>query len=273
MLLCSNYAPHEQGCPNLASIYCDQSADYQKCDENHPCSECVRRGTECRFLQARERVRPLGELRKADLKIAYRPMPGQASIGPIAFQPVGLQMEHLVLLHHYTVSTSGTLAFRGSTRPVWEVAIPREAYGHGFLMDCLLAVSAQHLSFLYGDIERSLHYQSISAHHQNRALAGYWAVLSNTNTPENCPALYAASAMVIVFACAPDMRAKLSAIDRVVGLFRTCAGVAILLRQWRKRILGTALAPLIQISTEDKGKVYVTTWRYQIHQFQRAYRV
>lgn len=164
-------------------------------------------------------------------------------------------MEHLALLHHYTVSTSGTLAFRGLTRSVWEVAIPREAYGHGFLMDCLLAVSAQHLSFLYGGIERSLHYRSISAHHQNRALAGYWAVFSNANTPENCPALYAGSAMVTVFACAPDVRAKVSAIDRVVGLFRTCAGVAILLRQWRKRILGTALAPLMQISNEDKGKV------------------
>ena len=163
----------------------------------------------------------------------------------------GLQLEHLSLLHHFTVSTSATLGFRQLTREVWQTSIPREACSHEFLMHGILAASAQHLAFL--DPDRKAYFQVLSAHHQNRAIAGYKSVVG-AEVAQYATPLYAFSAIVVIFVCSgssADWQGASSPIDRLLHFFRTCTGVEILLRRWRGKVVNSSLAPLMQLGPSE----------------------
>jgi hypothetical protein len=109
-------------------------------------------------------------------------------------------MKDLELLHHYTTSTSLTLARgRKEHEEVWKITVPQLALDYPFLMHGLLAISALHLAYLRP--ERQHEYAIIAANHENIALPFFRTNTSNISE-RNCSAVFAFSGLVIIYAMA-----------------------------------------------------------------------
>ncbi|KAK1830463.1 hypothetical protein QBC39DRAFT_391922 [Podospora conica] len=110
----------------------------------------------------------------------------------------------LELLHHFTVYTSKSLFPSLSSTPdernkIWEIAAPKEAFTHVFLLHQLLAIAAFHLAYL--EPHRRKKYAVQASQHQSMAIQGVRAALSNIS-PHNCHSLFAASALLFISALA-----------------------------------------------------------------------
>lgn len=108
-------------------------------------------------------------------------------------------MQDLELLHHFTTETCFTTSNRTESHLLWRVTVPKEAFGHDFLMRAILATSALHLSHLRpADAE---HYRHIAHSHQDRALSTFQSIMPNISQ-FNCHASFAFSSLVVVHAFA-----------------------------------------------------------------------
>ncbi|KAK2045600.1 hypothetical protein LZ31DRAFT_464197 [Colletotrichum somersetense] len=98
-----------------------------KCDESHPCRNCLRRNEAC--VPSPKTSSP----EAADTLPARAPLD---SSGPV-------NLLHMELFHHFQHVTIPTLCFA----EVWPSAVPL-AFKEEYLMTAMLAVSARHLSIL-----------------------------------------------------------------------------------------------------------------------------
>ena len=102
------------------------------------------------------------------------------------------------LLHHYTTTTSVTLATGQPAQIVWQEAIPQLAASHRFLVHGILAITSLHMARLRGDAEDKETLIATAASQLNIALSLFRHVITNV-TAENCEALFAFSYLVCVF--------------------------------------------------------------------------
>jgi hypothetical protein len=109
-------------------------------------------------------------------------------------------MRDLELLHHYTTSTYVTLTRgRKEHEKVWQETVPQLALEHEFLMHGILALSALHLA--HKRLVDSKQYSTIAANHEGFALPLFRSNASRI-TRENCTAVFAFSALVVIYAMA-----------------------------------------------------------------------
>ena len=138
--------------------------------------------------------------------VATAPSPIQPPPPPVepALNPLNAAMlQDLELMHQWTQFTALTMAFEPRVEEIWQVALPREAARHAFLMHGLLAVAALHLALdpKTVAVHRRRHYRDLGTRHHTAALALYRPVLTAV-TPANCHALfgYSCVAPAIAFA-------------------------------------------------------------------------
>jgi hypothetical protein len=187
---------------------CDVS-DANQCDEGRPsCGRCRRSDGQCSLafltpisFQKPKRTRPEG---------------GQnLTCSPQYFQPAFMDTDSLELFHHYTTATCLILS-RSRNIDIWQVAIPRMALQHAFLMHGILALSALHLSRMQPLRTRKLTF--LASAHEQAALPSFRKHISQSlnlnNNNETCDAVFSFSGFVIPFILASES----ASMSRIPGL-------------------------------------------------------
>ncbi|KAG0647972.1 hypothetical protein D0Z07_5685 [Hyphodiscus hymeniophilus] len=135
---------------------------------------------------------------------AQTPQSATSSMIPMYRTPTEILRSHtspgpgrlleLKLMHHYTASTSQTLADKSAQKVAWQVNIPSIAYDAQYLMDAILAVSALHLRALNPDDQALVR---ASHGYMASALAQYSSLLRDGGLSEfNAEALFSTSALI-----------------------------------------------------------------------------
>ncbi|KAF6811612.1 sterol uptake control protein 2 [Colletotrichum sojae] len=129
------------------------------------------------------------------------------SVSPIALSPFSFvttvshsdipnfTLHDLGLMHHWTISTSNTIAANEKLGPIWQVLMPKIASQHEFLMHGILCLSATHLSHEKGYMKTSF-IKEAAAHH-NLAIQGFNQAISNMDE-HNSEALFAFACINII---------------------------------------------------------------------------
>ena len=125
--------------------------------------------------------------------------------GPFA-SPVAVQESHspstlftmddMSLLHHWTLSTSLSIAESKPFHSYWQSVFPQMALDHPYMMHGILSVAALHLAHLHtGTTEK---HAVTAARHHNMALRGFQDTLGNLND-QNSDALFACSNLNVIY--------------------------------------------------------------------------
>ncbi|KAH6844510.1 hypothetical protein B0I37DRAFT_164637 [Chaetomium sp. MPI-CAGE-AT-0009] len=104
----------------------------------------------------------------------------------------------LELLHHFTTSTFETFMIepgRLEVHRLWKMEVPRQAFGHIFLLHQILAVASYHLAHLHPQNRQA--YSLRASQHQNAGIRRMRLALSELS-PSNCHALFASSSLLFI---------------------------------------------------------------------------
>ena len=150
-----------------------------KCDEEAPCTNCVRRNEECSLLE---------------------PTPsGSSETATDPALPANSEewISDLELMHHYSSNVfRAGLGTRKQVEYLWQEYIPQQALKHTFLMHGLLALSALHLA--YRNPTTSTRYLQLCDKHQSIALSSFRTSLSADMTQDLADALFALASTISV---------------------------------------------------------------------------
>lgn len=170
-----------------------------QCDEQVPCSRCIRRGEECSLLlSSGPEAPPLA-----------KPSVAESSVKPRASQDdEAFTTADIKLFHHFTISTCQLLANPHSTSP-WLDRIPALALDHSFLLHELMAIAAVELS--HNDAARSpgagaSGYLELARHHHAKSLAGLMPAITSQSADLVAP-VWACNSLFVpyYFATAVDV--------------------------------------------------------------------
>ncbi|KAF7888543.1 uncharacterized protein EAF02_003084 [Botrytis sinoallii] len=190
-----------------------------KCDENKPsCNNCIRHSVQCDIIITSAAVTPAASVPSpspsfsgggtpmntfspmsttgSSISTHQMPLP---SISMLDSQAPNFTLLDMELLHHYTISTSMTLASSPPIRILWRINIPQLSYSHEFLMRGLMALGALHIAY-YKPEKRDLYVARAVFHHQ-KALADAIPMMSDLND-ENCTPLYVFTTLTLVYSIA-----------------------------------------------------------------------
>ncbi|KAF2466319.1 uncharacterized protein BDR25DRAFT_77429 [Lindgomyces ingoldianus] len=255
-----------------------------KCDERRPsCENCTKRGLDCGYyiLQPSVCVSACPFSTQEDKSPFKVHVFAQNSESPSLSPPPSISPNIVTdifpdcpdafrprcqeLLHHFTTTTSTTLATDYPAQECWRSAVLQLARAHPFLLHGILASSALHLSRsleLYNEKET---YLKIAARQMNIGLSQYRPVLENV-TEDNAEALFSFCALTSFFTwvtAADDCKELLSSLrtggldwfqqDGVVGklratvikLLRAVRGALVILTPCWARVSSGILSPII----------------------------
>jgi Fungal specific transcription factor domain len=167
---------------------------------------------------------------------------------PQCFQPAFMDTDSFELLHHYTSATCLILS-RSRNIDIWQVAIPRMALKHDFLMHGILALSALHLSRIQPSRAGKL--TVLASAHEQLALPSFRKHISQNFSNDTCHAVFSFSGFVIPFILASENSLEAST-SRIPGLedgsphwFYAIRGLMVLLTgNWSTLVQGP-YAPLL----------------------------
>src|SRR2546423_3207086 len=108
-------------------------------------------------------------------------------------------LRDLELMHYYTAFTSLTISDMAAFKQIWQEIVPKEAQSHAFLMHGLLALGALHIG--HDRPQEKDSYTAVALRHYNVALPLFRTALKQV-TEDNCNALFAFSAILIVLSLA-----------------------------------------------------------------------
>jgi hypothetical protein len=161
-------------------------------------------------------------------------------------------------MHHYSTTTYCTLTDKAPLHPIWQLAIPKHALLHPFLMHGLLALAALHLCQDFSPPERSL-YTELASTHQNQALTVYITQLQSI-TEGNCHALFAFSSILAALSYAFLQTPLIGVVgdayvENIVEVFDLLVGataIAVEAREWLKQgNLSQMLTPARSVLDHD----------------------
>ncbi|KAK2757255.1 hypothetical protein FQN54_004769 [Arachnomyces sp. PD_36] len=191
-----------------------------KCDEQAPCCRnCKKRGVRCDFETSWPNSEPPASSKSKEdspiqsissttsdeaqeLAPSYGALSIRNNMTHVACNgSQNISLRELELMHHYTSTVFLSLAAdHKAYRPVWQVAVPREAQSYQFLMHAILAISSLHLSHQWSSNERNnaQAYKKIALTHCNSALNTFRSTVT-TITPSNIHAFFAFSHIMVFF--------------------------------------------------------------------------
>ena len=150
------------------------------------------------------------------------------------------------LLHNYTTATCFSLSTDPSKQQIWQVAVPREAASHEFLLHALLAISAVNLCYVK-PTQRHL-YERAALRHRNLALITSIPAL-NEVTADNCHALFAMSSIISVLCFVLPYDAQLvtlsDPVNDIVSVSKLICGVKTVLHSAREWVALGSLGGLL----------------------------
>jgi hypothetical protein len=162
--------------------------------------------------------------------------------------PPELNLEDLELMHHFSTVVSVSLSGNPDIRHVWQVVVPKEGLRHRYLMHCVLALSALHL--VHASPQDSERYRRAAIRHQDIAVATFRPLLGDI-TAENCDALWASSALTVIFGTAqyqiletPGV-VKLSPLDGILEVCELVRGVYVIVQAAAQWIGSGPINPLL----------------------------
>ncbi|KAL4940669.1 hypothetical protein BDV06DRAFT_213312 [Aspergillus oleicola] len=208
---------------------CDQCKRRRiKCDEDHPCLNCSRRGMDCTFEHRSSATPPssanddfgiLSDIRGCMRATNDAPCPRPSSKD--SFRP---RADASLYTPH--VQNAG----RPQMQETWQVVIPKVAYSYEFLMHGILGLSALHLACLKP--ERYNHYLAGAGFHMSLGLRSYRRILQSPSS-DNCYALFCFSSLIMVYIYAyptdPPESCRANGIDSIIELLKLCRGTLVLL--------------------------------------------
>jgi hypothetical protein len=112
--------------------------------------------------------------------------------------PEGLDLSDFALLHHYTISTSYTLAVVPGHQTFMRVNLPQLAFSEKFLLHGILAIAALHLSRFKKDASEAKSYMTKALHHHGIALRRATPLMEQLDAKSG-PALYMFSMLCFSF--------------------------------------------------------------------------
>jgi hypothetical protein len=212
----------------------DKQCDFQK----PSCSNCSRRREQCSF------------------QLSASPRSPVDSSGVIN-QSSELNVEDLELMHHFSTVVCLTLSENKQILHVWQCVVPKQALRHLYLMHCVLGLSALHL--IHTSPQDSEVYRRAAIRHQDIAVATFRPLLVNI-TAENCDALWASSALTVMFGAAqyqvlPETPgvAKLSPLDGILEVCELVRGVYVVSQAAGEWITDGPLKPVLGDPWEGRG--------------------
>lgn len=105
-------------------------------------------------------------------------------------------MVDLALLHHWTVSTSGSLVRCREIDRIWQLVLPQIGFKHPFAMHAILSLAALHLA--YTDRNNRQKHTIDAVRHHNSALQGFCDTIDRASD-ENADALVACSTLNVIY--------------------------------------------------------------------------
>lgn len=118
----------------------------------------------------------------------------------LSLEPVseGLDVDDFFLLHHYTISTSYTLAVVPGLDTFMRINLPIIGFSNKFLLHDILAIAALRLSRFKKKTLEANSYMMKALHHYGTALRTATALMESINA-QNGPALYSFSMLCFSF--------------------------------------------------------------------------
>jgi hypothetical protein len=157
---------------------------------------------------------------------------------------------NLELMHYYTAHTCLTISDFISFNHIWQVIVPNEAQSHPFLMYGILATAALHIGRdrPQGQEGRDI-YIAVALKNYNAAIASFRAALKQV-TADNCSALFAFSAMLVVLSLAfahphPSVPNQ-NVVDELIQIFTLLQGVRVVLQSAMPWVEQGPLGPLLR---------------------------
>ena len=170
-----------------------------QCDLVQPtCGKCTRLRRTCHFPSAIDNLRQNTQSTPPSQKKDIPGSPLLLSAPPasestnVALAPhhasdtALVSWDDLELLHHYLTDTYTTLTSRNDLRQMWQVAMPKLAQQHRFLMHSIFSVTALHLASSHPPHQSS--YIDRAIRHHNIALQQYRYALAKTPPRSVCSA-------------------------------------------------------------------------------------
>ncbi|KAH6683768.1 C6 zinc finger domain-containing protein [Plectosphaerella plurivora] len=260
-----------------------------KCDENKPCSACVRHAVPCSLveedLEEDSSQHSFTETRPPQRSSSRRTRANRASPSKPQTDPFpyfdrrllasapGLGqhaawIDDLELMHHFTALTCMTLPRSEMLQQVWQVEVPKLGIEYPYVMHQILAVAALHLVSLRPD--NNQRHTLDAFRHQTEALAGIRQSIGNIND-SNCEALFAASSLLLISAFATFSRskdwleeAKTPAIRDIVDVFALVRGMNEILSCSEQFLQRGKFAPIFEIQPESTPSVVLEETRVQL---------
>ncbi|KAH7111511.1 C6 zinc finger protein [Dactylonectria estremocensis] len=247
-----------------------------KCDERKPqCSNCVRRELRCSFLPPTSHTAsPCGNVGSSSLTsacdatpVTQIPTPSTSGCGhdvpaappdvprTLSLEPAseGLDIEDFFLLHHYTISTSYTLAMVPGLDTFMRINLPQIAFSNKFLLHSILAIAALHLSRFKKHTSEANSYMTKALHHYGTALRTATSLMASINA-QNGPALYLFSTLCFSFTLALGPKPGDFLIVGQQGIAQWLGqlqGMRSLLETQPELFQDDTLAPMFQISVRS----------------------
>ncbi|PON30869.1 hypothetical protein TGAM01_v200289 [Trichoderma gamsii] len=105
-------------------------------------------------------------------------------------------IKDMALLHHWTWSTSQSVADFPDVSRYWQTVFPQIAFEHTFVMHAILSLAALHQAYLYPERRKQLTLEAMRYHSQ--ALQGFQRGIERMND-SNSDALFACSSLNIIY--------------------------------------------------------------------------
>ncbi|CAG8130723.1 unnamed protein product [Penicillium olsonii] len=133
------------------------------------------------------------------------PPPDHDSTAHIKADDSSINMEHLQIFHHYSISTCKSLSSDPSATEMFRVELPQMANEQPFIMHLIMALSSRHLQFLTSEKSKKTHYANFAENQFSAALPKLRQSLAHLDE-KSSQALYISSLLVCwyVFARGPS---------------------------------------------------------------------
>ncbi|KAL6818854.1 hypothetical protein GGI42DRAFT_14396 [Trichoderma sp. SZMC 28013] len=105
-------------------------------------------------------------------------------------------IKDMALLHHWTWSTSQSVADFPDVSRYWQTVFPQIAFEHTFVMHAILSLAALHQAYLYPERRKQLAMEAMRYH--NQAIHGFQRGIEHRNDG-NSDALFAWSSLNIIY--------------------------------------------------------------------------
>jgi hypothetical protein len=188
-----------------------------QCNEETPCSQCVRHGKACIYLPAaavqptiaaqpahpatpQSSCSPAATISSSNhLETYSQSTISTARINSTSASPSNglFDLRDMALLHHWILTTSLTIITTPSLDHYWQTLVPQVAFRHRYVMHNILSLTALHIAYL-NPLQKQSSMEEAAQYHF-KSLDGFREDITHMG-PENCDALFVNSTLTFFYA-------------------------------------------------------------------------